>query len=167
MNKTLLSWLSFTFVLTCSSHNATWLCSNHQWCSISDNGFLFQKSMTVMGDHHFHNIVSKCNIPFAYYQPSKTSCFAGSASLISHPLVPTMTFLLSFHCFSIQVQNSHPSPFEFLLHRVHAPVAEHCWHHHYDHDEYKYCYCFCNWPTKTVVMITNIWTPISNLQPSF
>ena len=97
-----------------------------------------------MADHHFHNIVSKCNIPFTYYQPSKTSCFAGSASLISHPLVPTMTILLSFHCFSIQVQNSHASPFEFLLHRVHAPVAEHCWHHHYDHDEYKYCYCFCN-----------------------
>ena len=50
---------------------------------------------------------------------------AGGPYPISHSLIPTMTFLLSFCGSSIQVENSHPSPFQFLLHWVDAPVMEH------------------------------------------
>jgi len=60
-------------------------------------------------------IICKYNIPFPYFylQPWKTSCFTGCPFPISHPLVPIKTFLLSFYDPSIQVQNSHSSPFQF------------------------------------------------------
>mgnify|MGYP007094295503 CR=1 FL=1 len=86
---------------------------------------LAAENMTVMGYDHFHNTVSKYNIPLTYFLPWKPSCFAGCTSLKPPLLVPAMTFLLSFYCFSVQVQYSHPSPLQFLLHWVHAPIIEH------------------------------------------
>ena len=57
-----------------------------------------------MGYHHFHDTASKYNIPLTYFLPWKPSCFAGCISLKPPLLVPAITFLLSFYCFSIQVQ---------------------------------------------------------------
>ena len=67
------------------------------------------------GPRKWKQIICKYNIPFLYFylQPWKTSCFTGNPSPISHPLVPIKTFLLSFYDPSIQVQNSHSSPFQF------------------------------------------------------
>ena len=53
MNKTSLLSLSFKFVLTCLSGIATWVHCNHQWCSLSDNGFLFQEL-----EHDSHEVPS-------------------------------------------------------------------------------------------------------------
>ena len=94
VNKTFQSSLSFTFIVTCLSHMAKWLHSNHQWCSLSDNGFLFQKSMTVM----FHDTVSKLQHTIYLLLILKNIFFRRvHISNISFTC-PTETFLHSFYC---------------------------------------------------------------------
>ena len=83
--------------------------------------------MTVMGYHHFHDTVSKYYATFHLLTINleKHLVLQGThLQLVFDPLVPTMAFLLSLYCLSIQVQNSYPSLFQFLLQQAYPPVTE-------------------------------------------
>ena len=125
MDKTLLSSLTFTLVLTNAhltlQHGCTVITNDVALVTIV---FFSKRAWQSWGTIKSMRLYPNTTFHLLTTNRKKTPCFAGCSSPKSHPLFPTVTSLLSFCGSSIRVQNSHPSPFLFLLHPVHSPVME-------------------------------------------
>ena len=96
---------------TCLSAIATWVHYNHQCCSFSYNGFLFLKEHDSHGVTSF-SLLCKYKIPFTYNLEKHLVSQGAHLQYLIH-LSPSRHFSFLFIYPSIQVQNSHLSPFQF------------------------------------------------------